>query len=125
MITRKKITSIEEFEVMHVASCEAETTIGWMRGDETIHIFTSDNTVLTKLKKCMIKNPNQWTCTEAGRDSEGYVTGYNFIAPKKAVRLTSGNERTEEQKAIASERMKARIAAGWLPGQATEVESEE
>lgn len=121
----KKITCMEDFEVMHVASCEAETTINWMRGDTTVHIFTSDNTVLTKLKKCMAKNFDQWTCTEAGRDSEGYVMGYNFIAPKKAVRLTGGNERTEEQKAAAAERMRAKIAAGWLPGQATDLDEDE
>lgn len=116
----KKITSMDEFETLHVASCESETTVSWMRGDTTVHIFTSDNTVLTKLKKCMAKNFDQWTCTEAGRDDQGYVMGYNFIAPRKAIRFTGGNERSEEQKAAASERMLAKLSTGWLPGQSGE-----
>lgn len=110
----------EDIEVMRVAGCEAETTIGWLRGEDRVNIFTSDNTTLTKLKKCMAKNPSQWTCKESGRDRDGYVIGYLFTAPRKAVRLVGGNEKSEEQKQAASERMKARMATGWLPGKTIE-----
>lgn len=112
-----KNISANEIETVRVNSCEAETSISWYRGDSTISIFTSDNTVLTRLKKCMTKNPKGWQCWEAGRDKAGAVTGYNFKAPKKAIRLVDGSERSEEQRIAASERARAKIATGWLPGQ--------
>lgn len=115
-----KNIKVEDIELVKVAGYEAETTIGWMRGADKVSIFTSDNTILTKLKKCMAKNPSQWTCKESGRDRDGYVVGYLFTAPRKAVRLVGGNEKSEEQKQAASERMKARISKGWLPGQSLE-----
>ena len=120
----KELISVDKIETVHVDMCEAETSVGWYRGESTIHIFTSDNTVLTKLKKCMVKNIEGWQCYEAGRDKAGFVMGYNFIAPKKALRFVSGNEKSEEQKTAASERMKARIATGWVPGQSLEEEDE-
>ena len=121
----KESISVDQIEVIHVDMCEAETCINWCRGDSAIHIFTSDNTMLTKLKKCMAKNPKNWQCYEAGRDRAGFVVGYNFIAPKKALRFVGGNERSEEQKAAASERMKAMMASGWLPGQSMEEEDDD
>lgn len=104
----KNFISVEEIETIRVPLDEAETHISWMRGDSYISIFTSDNTTLTKLRKCMAKNPKDWKCTESGRDKSGNVLGYTFIAPRKAVRLGGGSERSEEQRAAASERMKAR-----------------
>ena len=104
----KKFITAEEIESIRVPLDEAETHISWMRGDTQISIFTSDNTTLTKLKKCMAKNPKDWKCIESGRDKSGNVLGYTFTAPRRAVKLGGGNERSEEQKVAASERMKAR-----------------
>lgn len=117
--------AVDQIEVMRVGLDEAETCINWMRGDDKVRIFTSDNTTLTKLKRCMAKNPSAWLCYEAGRDRAGYVVGYNFIAPRRAVRLGGGSEKSEEQKVAASERMKARLATGWLPGQSSKDEEDE
>lgn len=121
----REFISVDQIETVHVDSCEAETSVGWYRGDDNIHIFTSDNTTLTRLKKCMIKNPEGWKCYESGRDRAGFVMGYNFIAPKKALRFVGGNEKSEEQKAAASKRMKERLASGWLPGQSAEEEEDD
>lgn len=108
METRKFVNSLEEITPVRCDMDEAETTIGWMRGDKQIHIFTSDNTTLTKIKRVIAKNPSEWRCYEAGRDKDGYALGWNFIAPKKAVRFTSGavSERSEEQKQAFKERMR-------------------
>lgn len=116
----KELISVDKIEAVHVDMCEAETSVGWYRGESTIHIFTSDNTVLTKLKKCMAKNAKDWQCYEAGRDKAGFVMGYNFIAPKRAIRFVSGNERPEEQRIAASERMKARFAVKEISDQSLE-----
>lgn len=111
--------SVDQIEVVHVDMDEAETTITWQRGDSKVNIFTSDNTTLTKIKKCMAKNPEGWLCYEAGRDKAGFVMGYNFTAPKKAIRIVGGNERSDEARLAAAERMRARLDSGWLPGQSS------
>lgn len=117
MTERKFVNSIDEVTAIRCSMDEAETTVGWMRGDEAVHIFTSDNITLTKIKRAAAKNFSEWKCYEAGRDENGYAVGWNFIAPRKAIRFGSGAERSEEQKQAARDRAQARIAAGWLPGQ--------
>lgn len=116
----KEFVTLDQIGTVRCSCYEAETTINWMRGDNQVHIFTSDNVTLTKIKRAMAKNPGEWICYSAGTDEQGYVLGYNFIAPRKAIRFTSGAARSEEQSAAASARMKARMANGWLPGQSAD-----
>lgn len=119
----REFVTVDQIGVIRCNGYEAETTINWMRGDDQIHIFTSDNVTLTKIKRAMAKNPDEWICYSAGIDERGYALGYNFIAPRKAIRFVSGAARSEEQSAAASARMKARLANGWLPGQSTSLDS--
>lgn len=121
----KEFVTLDQIGAVRCSCCEAETVINWMRGDNQVHIFTSDNVTLTKIKRAMAKNPDEWICYSAGTDGQGYALGYNFIAPRKAIRFTSGAARSEEQSAAASARMRARIADGWLPGQSTGSDDEE
>ena len=89
MLKQNQVT-VDQIEVVQCPTSEAETYVGWMRGDQTVTIFSSDNTMLTKLKKAMAKNPNQWTCFESGRNRDGRVVGYLFTATRKAVRIVGG-----------------------------------
>lgn len=112
MSERKMVSSLEDITSIRCSVEEAETTVGWMRDDSRIRIFTSDNKTLTKLKRVIAKNPSAWEYWDAGRDREGYVLGWNFTAPRDAVRFVARFERTEEQRQVARERTLARIAAG-------------
>lgn len=65
--------------------------------------------MITKLRKCVAANPDQWKCYEGSRDADGNLTGYFFEAPKKLVafRKASTSSMTEEQKAAFALRMAA------------------
>lgn len=82
---------------------EAETTIVVERKSNTAQIYTSDNTMLTKLKKQMAQNPN-WKCWEAGRNSNHEVTGYFFEVPKSAISIRTGNKRVVSEEQIEATR---------------------
>lgn len=81
-----------------------------------MEIYTSDNSILNKLKKILIANPNTVKYWEAGRYDNGKVTGYVFQLPKKhlSLRLTAGREVSEEQREAASKRFKKLAAEGKL-----------
>lgn len=121
----KEFVTLDQIGTIKCNCYEAETTVNWMRGDDKVHIFTSDNVTLTKIKRAMAKNPNEWTCYSAGTDEQGYALGYNFIAPRKAIRFTSGAAKSEEQLAAASARMKVRMANRKLPSQPTDIDDED
>ena len=95
---------------------ERETTICTIANEDEMKIYTSDNTMLTKLKKVMEANPLTVKCWCAGRNSNGDVTGYFFLMPKKhlSIRITAGREVSEENKKLASERFKKLRAEGKI-----------
>lgn len=103
----KKYLNVNEIETIRCSVDEAETTIGVERNNNIASIYTSDNVMLTKLKRQMSKN-NNWKCWEAGRNSEGEVTGYFFEVPKRAISIRTGNKRevSDESKEAASIRFK-------------------
>lgn len=89
---------------------EQETVVTYLRKEDRMKIYTSDNTTLTELKKRLRENPEDWKCYEAGRNSNGEVTGYFFEAPKDLLTFRTKKatrKLTDEQRAQLSERMKA------------------
>lgn len=90
----RKEVKLEELEIVRgLSTSEQETTISFMRDDNTATIYTCDNTMLTRIKKQIEKNPTAWKIYEMGRTERG-VTGYSFICPKKAVtRISSGSKK--------------------------------
>lgn len=86
---------------------EQETTITFSRvGDECI-LYTSDNTVLTKMKGMMAKS-GQYRVNKVLRAADtGAVTGYEFTFPKKFLSFRAGLELSAEEKASRAERMRA------------------
>lgn len=94
---------------------EKETIISISGNDNVLKIYTSDNSMLTRLKKILKLNPDTVKYWEAGR-CEGKVTGYFFTMPKKhfSLRSTAGREVSEEQREAASKRFKKLAAEGKL-----------
>lgn len=86
-----KQISLSDIGVVKCSMEEAETTINIVRGDSTVRIYTSDNTMITKLRKVIAKSSAGWTCFEGSRDSNGNLTGYFFECPKKCISLRSSN----------------------------------
>lgn len=106
-----KFITPDEIELVDCPVVEQETTVTFMRTDDMISVYSSDATMLTKLKKTFAGNPTEIKCWEAGRTTEGGVTGYFFEMPKKYFTIKkstkfSSKEVTEEQKRAASERFK-------------------
>lgn len=86
---------------------EQETIISFLRGDEEIMIYTSDNTTLTKLRKLAEKGKKQYQVVQVYY-IEGEPVGVKVKAPKRCLSLRAGNERemTDEQREALRERMK-------------------
>ena len=87
---RIQITDIRDIESTCASSEEQETTINIMRKEDTVSIWTCDNTMITRLSNVMRLYPETWKCFEGGRDSNGKVYGYFFECPKKAISFRSG-----------------------------------
>lgn len=96
----------EELEAVHVTMEEAETTISISRGENTAIVWTSDNTVLTKLKKVMKAAPKDCVLKEVGW-YKGEPVSYKFEVKKKMVRIGAPRVLTDEQREAMSERAKA------------------
>ena len=95
---------------------ERETTISISGTDQMMDIYTSDNSMITKLKKILDANPDTVECWEAGRFEDGKVSGYHFKMDKKHLSLRSsvGREMSEEAKNAFRERVKQMHAEGKL-----------
>ena len=108
----KKYITFDQIETTSSRQDEQEFTIVGERCESDLHIYASDNTFITKMKHCMKANPDEFKCWEAGRDSDGCVTGYFFSCPKKLLTIRMGTKvssagMTDEAKLAASERLKA------------------
>ena len=102
----KQIT-VDQIEAVRCSIDEAETTFIIERNSDIVKVWSSDNTYITKLKRCMRQNPDEFKCFEGSRDQDNYMTGYFFEFPKKRVSIRS-KQRTlsDEQKAQATQRLK-------------------
>lgn len=98
----KRLFKKEEFETIRCKAEEQETTIVISRKEDTATIYTSDNTMLTKILRVYVKNPSVWECYENPRDREGRVTGYTFKTTRKNISFRSGNK--ESRKGISGDK---------------------
>lgn len=90
MINKKcQVFSPSEIVACKASTCEQEVTFSSYRGDNTIEVYASDNTWITKLKRAWAKNVDNWKCF-ATKDSRGRVVGYFFEMPKNALSVKSG-----------------------------------
>lgn len=105
---RKPISeyTADDLGIMDVAGDEQETTISWYRRDSVASVYTSDNTMLTKMKKLMAKSSDcKLKNITWGKDGE--PTGCFFEVPVRFVKVLKPKEVSEEQRAALSERLKA------------------
>jgi hypothetical protein len=100
---------VGDLETLKTDVEEQETTISFYRNSNEACIYTSDNTTLTKLKKVVNKDPENYSVFIASINSSHKPSGYLFKCPKKYIKFGSKSNRapmTEEQKQAIRNRFK-------------------
>lgn len=108
MSEQKKNYTVDDLGVLAgIPTDEQETTIVLSRTEDKMSIWTTDNTMVTKLRALMIKNPKDYKLVTVST-CNGAPAAYEFEAPKKFLSLRSAEKtQTEEQRAATAERMRA------------------
>lgn len=107
-MARIEITNPEDIKSCNTAIEEQETVITFSRNDDIATIWTSDNTMITKLRRLVKDNPGGYRCFVdlVGKDETVY--GYRFECPVKCVSLrnvSNGRTFTEEQRQDLARRL--------------------
>lgn len=107
---KKQIAFNEITPLVGIDVEEKETIINYSYKDVSASLYTTDNTVINKMKKIMMKG-NDYVCF-ADIESDGKINSYEFIFPKKFVSLRVGSnhkkrELTDEQRKAIGERLKS------------------
>ena len=105
--------NIQSLSFSGVSTDEQETVIVFSRNGDMASVETTDSTVLTKLKRYAVANPDEWVLTNVttsqNESDPMRITSICFECPKKLVSLrsksTSPRELTEEERAEIAERM--------------------
>ena len=114
MVKQKKTYTVDDLVAFpNNPLDEQETSIVFERNSDRMTIWTSDNTMVTKLRGLMIKSPEEYILRSIST-YDGQPVAYEVEAPKeflsfRSVRVT--RTMTEEQRIANSERMKAMRAA--------------
>ena len=80
---------------------EQETTIQYSRDSKELHLYTSDNTVVTKMNKLLNAPGTKWRL-EKTTYLDGEPTGYFFVCEDKGLitlraKKTESRQLTEEE----------------------------
>ena len=114
MSEQKKNYTVDDLGVLAGAPAdEQETTIVLSRTEDKMSIWTTDNTMVTKLRALMIKNPKDYKLVNISTRN-GSPAAYEFEAPKKLLSLRADKitrTLTDEQRAALGERLKASRAS--------------
>lgn len=105
----KRRMNINDLLITGVSTDEQETTINYGRNDEEAEVYTSDNTVLTKIKNMFSSDDCEWKLKNVVKDKKGNVVSVFFSVPKKLISLrakTVKSSLTDEQRRAAAERLK-------------------
>ena len=114
MVKQKKTSTVDDLVAFpNNPLDEQETSIVFERNSDKMTIWTSDNTIVTKLRGLMTKSPEEYILRSIST-YDGQPVAYEVEAPKeflsfRSVRVT--RTMTEEQRIANSERMKAMRAA--------------
>ena len=106
--------NIQSLSFSGVSTDEQETVIVFSRNSDTASVETTDSTVLTRLKRYAVANPDEWVLTNVttsqNESDPMRITSICFECPKKLVSLRSKSaaprELTEEERAEIAERMR-------------------
>ena len=106
-------TNIDKLALVGTPPSEQETIVTFERGSDRAIIETTDPTVFTKLKKRLMSEENDgWRLESVSRPSEAAafrISSVCFSCPKKFVSFkfkSSSKTLTDEQRKVASERLK-------------------
>ena len=116
---KKIYITADQIETISCNKSEQETAINWLRDDDIAVICTSDLTMVTKLAKCLEKDPDNYRCYyyEENRDPEtGKLGNYFFECPKNLVSFRAQRQTkpiSEERRKAASDRLKKARAARY------------
>lgn len=116
MANKNEATAVAKYTVDDVVAIkglsgeEQETTVQMSRTEDMARIWTSDNTVVTKIKRLMERAPDQWKLVKISTNAVGEPAGYFFECPKKWVGLRVGRVYSDEQ--MEQMRETARIMGG-------------
>ena len=105
----KYIDNIDDITAVHVNIHDAETVINFSRNDDVCNLYTTDNTIITKMKRVMRKN-SEYKCYVNSVDTDHNPTSYCFEFPKKRLSFRTPikrNKMTEEQRKEARERFRS------------------
>ena len=106
--------NIQSLSFSGVSTDEQETVIVFSRNGDMASVETTDSTVLTKLKKYAVANPDEWVLinvtTSQNESDPMRITSICFECPKKLISLrsksTAPRELTEDERAEIAERMR-------------------
>ena len=101
--------NINDLSITGVSADEQETTINYGRTDKEAEVYTSDNTVLTKIKNMFNNDDCEWKLKDVVKDQDGNIVSVFFIVPKKLIYLRAKivkSSLTDEQRRAAAERLK-------------------
>lgn len=111
MSEQKKNYTVDDLGVLvGIPTDEQETTIVLSRTEDKMSIWTTDNTMVTKLRALMVKNPKDYKLVGIST-CNGAPAAYEFEAPKKLLSLRNTMNLTDEQRAALGERLKASKAS--------------
>jgi hypothetical protein len=86
---------------MNLTRYEQETVINYNAGEEDASVYTRDRAVMRKLDALVIEFPEVYRCIKQTDIDKTYLIPKSYVSYRKPRRLS------EEQRAQASERMKA------------------
>lgn len=104
-INKVKITA-EDIKTCVASSDEQETTITISRSGDIVSIWSNDNTMLTKFKRCL-QAGDEWECYAGPNDKDGKPTGYFLYTVKKNItfrckKRAKRNLSTEQKEKLAN-----------------------
>lgn len=97
--------------IVGVPTDEAETTVQFSRDTDTMNICTSDNTVVTKLRRLLRDFPNDYKLVRISKDSNGNHIFYTLTAPKKLFTFRAPLSSDPDKLVEAGRRLAAQNAA--------------
>ena len=87
--------NINDLSITGVSADEQETTINYGRTDKEAEVYTSDNTVLTKIKNMFNSDDCEWKLKDVVKDQDGNVVGVFFCRSEETYFLKSKDDEIE------------------------------
>ena len=98
---------IESLSIKGLSPDEQETVVNFGINDEMANVYTSDRTVWTKLKKCILQDNSEYKIVRIVYSKDGDPVAVEVEFPKEFVSFRQKRkEVTEEQRQAAGERLK-------------------